>query len=95
MIGGEFVITWGGFMAIAVVCALLGLLVGWMGGKAEGRDKERERAGRRVAHLEEALRDLLNALTPRILEAPDFLDAAHTLQNAKRAARAALKDDPT
>lgn len=32
-----------GLIILMVVCALFGLLVGWMGGMADGRVKERER----------------------------------------------------
>lgn len=39
--GGEFIITWGGFMAIVAFFMALGLAVGWMGGRFEGHAQER------------------------------------------------------
>ena len=43
MIGGELTVTGDGFVILVIVSALFGLWVGWMAGKAEGRDQERER----------------------------------------------------
>jgi len=40
-------------LVLAVACALLGLLVGWMGGIAEGRERERA-ASRQKLHAPRA-----------------------------------------
>jgi len=50
VIGGEFILTGDGFVVVVVVSALFGMWCGWMGGKAEGRDQERERVRSALRH---------------------------------------------